>query len=125
MPMRREILIVEDEEDVRRVISAALTSAGYEVATVASGREMESYLTQHPSPTELVVLMDIALGMENGLELAQAAQARFGPLRVLFMSGFADDVLLMDKQLSPADAQFIRKPFVRSELLAAVATLAA
>lgn len=123
--MRREILVVEDEEDVRLVISAALTSAGYEVSTVSDGREMNAFLSEHPSPAELMILMDIALGAENGLALARDAVARFGPLRILFMSGFADEVLVMDHRNAHKDAQFIRKPFVRSELLAAVATLAA
>ena len=115
------VLVVEDEEVVRRVIERILKKAGYEVMTAASGGDALLLCERHPGSIDLL-LTDVVMPQMSGRELAERlAQVRKG-LRVLFMSGYTDDAIVHHGvQQSPG--HFVGKPFAASELTAKVRTV--
>jgi PAS domain S-box-containing protein len=115
------ILLVEDDASVGAVTEMMLTDLGHKVHRAANADEA---LRVVGSDAELdVVLSDVVMpGEMNGVELAKHA-ATFRPgLRILLTSGYAGDSL--DESLAQGAWPFLRKPFLSSELAAALAKLA-
>jgi PAS domain S-box-containing protein len=99
------ILVVEDEEPIRRLVQRVLEAAGYRVLTAASGAEARALRERHGEAIDLL-LTDIVLPWESGPELAGALPGT----RVLFMSGYAERAARAAAELRPG-ANFIAKPF--------------
>ena len=113
-----ELLLVEDDPAVRASTASALRRAGYRVATSASGAEALALLaTGSIRPTAMV--SDVVMPGMSGPELAARIAEDRPEMRVVFMSGYADDDLLMEG-LERHAINFVSKPFTRSELLQAV-----
>ena len=109
------VLVVEDEDHVRRVLVAVLSRCGYHVLEASSGEEALGIFSQRPDAIHLVVT-DMVMPKMSGRELAdQLCDARPGT-RVVFMSGYGDDVLFRTGALSPG-MSFLRKP-LRPDVLA-------
>ena len=73
-----DILIIEDDDDIRAVYSTTLRSAGYRVVTVADGEEALLYLRVAPVPPRLI-LLDLMMPRMNGWQF-RAAQRRIPAL---------------------------------------------
>jgi PAS domain S-box-containing protein len=115
------ILLVEDDASVGAVTEMMLTDLGHRVHRAANADEALRVVW---SDAELdVVLSDVVMpGEMNGVELAKQA-ATFRPgLRILLTSGYAGDSL--DESLSQGAWPFLRKPFLSTELAAALAKVA-
>lgn len=109
------ILLVDDEELVRRFAQNVLERAGYAVTAAASGGEaLQIVREQMPQ----VLLTDIVMPDMSGLVLAAQAHHAWPSLSVIFMSGFANRY---EEELSGSVC--LRKPFTASELLAAIEDL--
>ena len=116
MPVARgeTVLVVEDDPDMRARAVALLDSLGYqtlEAATAAAALE-------HLGPTaELdLLLTDVVLsGGMNGRELAVEAERRGPGIKVLYMSGYAENAIVHHGRLDP-DADLLQKPFRRADL---------
>ncbi len=108
-PGKETVLVVEDEDAVRRLVRLALEGQGYTVLTASCGSEAQTVLKAHSGPIDLL-LTDVIMPQISGRDLAQSIrQARPG-LRVLYMSGYTDDAL--DRHgIQNATDQFIQKPF--------------
>jgi CheY-like chemotaxis protein len=103
------ILLVEDEEAVRRMAARALVSRGYTVLEAANGAEALELVRQAPEPIDLVIT-DVIMPVVGGRELGERlAELRPG-LQVLFISGYADDDVVRRGLLSPG-SPFLQKPF--------------
>ncbi len=89
------ILIVDDEEALVRVARRMLESAGYLTLTATSGEEALRLLDRLGGPLHLL-LTDVVMPGMGGPELATRVLARHPETRVLFTSGYADDVALRD-----------------------------
>ncbi len=113
----RRILLVEDDDGVRELMSDVLEAAGYHV--VSSGRPAHALELVHASVFELLVTDVIMPGM-SGSELARAAVAERPGLRVLFVSGYAGEAVAR-REGAGLDGHFLQKPFSERELLASVA----
>jgi len=111
------ILVVEDEPDLRKLLSGILQSGGYHVLAAANADEALR-LAQN-SPVNLV-LTDIIMPGINGVELVARLRAAHSSVTVLYMSGYDRDGLT---RRVDADAKFIPKPFTPQALLARVAEL--
>ncbi len=106
---RETILLVEDETPVRTLTTQILREAGYTVMA-ANGAEQALRIAQdHAGPIHLL-LTDIILPGTRGTELARAIVAQRPDLRVLFMSGYADDAVLQHGVLD-SGSRFIGKPY--------------
>jgi CheY-like chemotaxis protein len=114
------VLVVEDEELVRRVTTRVLTRHGYTVLEAESAEAALAACDALPAPPDLV-LTDVVMPGLSGRELAERLTARFPKLRVVLLSGYtadtvvrygvADDrVTFLQKPYTPAGlAQFVRR----------------
>jgi two-component system, cell cycle sensor histidine kinase and response regulator CckA len=109
------ILLVEDEEGVRRLLSHILHKRGYQVLEASDGDEALRIFAQRASEIELV-LTDMVMPHMSGRELAERIRQERPDLKVVFMSGYTDDVLVRTGALSPG-MSFLQKP-LRPEVLA-------
>ena len=112
------ILIVDDEEQVRRLLVRGLQQGEYDVIEAAGAQEAIAILEQENGQVQLVVT-DIAMPVMNGVELADRIHARWPSLPVLFVSGHPYDVVALNQDAIAAD-RFLQKPFKVATLLAKV-----
>jgi PAS domain S-box-containing protein len=112
------ILLVEDEDDVRRFALAALASNGYEVYIAGDAFEALRLAEQHAGQLDLL-FSDVILPDQTGIELAAALRARWPGLPILLASGYADQRShsgVVQKEGYP----YIQKPYRLAQLLMAV-----
>jgi two-component system cell cycle sensor histidine kinase/response regulator CckA len=109
------ILLAEDEDSVRRLIKHLLTARGYTVLDAPDGGEAARIFERHTGPIHLLLTDMIMPGM-GGPELAQKLLECRPDLKVIYMSGYTDDMLLRTGALGPG-ISFLRKP-VKSDVLA-------
>ena len=107
------ILLVEDENALRLVLSETLGEAGYTILSASSCIEAVALARAHPGRIH-VLLTDVIMPEMNGLALAERIRSARPDVSVLFMSGYADDVL--GPVLDP-NVHFLHKPFLREALL--------
>jgi two-component system, cell cycle sensor histidine kinase and response regulator CckA len=108
------VLVVEDQEPVRRQACRILEAHGYHV-TDAGGAE-EALAAWRPVD---VLVTDVVMPGMTGQELAQIALERNPDLRVVYMSGHTEDVLVRSGARA-RNLAFVQKPFTRVTLLRAV-----
>jgi two-component system cell cycle sensor histidine kinase/response regulator CckA len=109
------ILLVEDNDGVRRVASHILRAGGYTVIEAASPSGALKLACERDAPLDLL-LTDVVMPEMSGPVLAAQLQAGQPGLPVVFASGFTDRAAAL-----PAGTHFVSKPFDGPELLAAVA----
>ncbi|MFI1996637.1 ATP-binding protein [Actinoplanes sp. NPDC020271] len=109
------ILVVEDEDALRQVITRILTHAGYHVLAAAGGAEAVHIAQTHPSIPSLL-FTDVMMPGMLGNEAADRIRAVHPHLPVLYMSGYARPVLAETGRL-PDGVAIIEKPFTSQELL--------
>jgi two-component system, cell cycle sensor histidine kinase and response regulator CckA len=108
------VLVVEDQEPVRRQACRILEAHGYQVTEAAGGEEALAGW----QPVDVLVTDVVMPGM-TGQELAQIALDRNPDLRVVYMSGHTEDVLVRNGARA-GNIAFVQKPFTRLTLLRAV-----
>ncbi|MGC4063941.1 MAG: ATP-binding protein [Polyangiaceae bacterium] len=108
------ILVVEDEEAVRKLAERILRKAGYCVAVAGSGAEALRLWEAIGEKVELL-LTDVVMPQMSGRELAERLCADKPALKVLYMSGYTDDAIVHHGVLD-ADARLIGKPFAAADL---------
>jgi len=108
------ILLVEDEEAVRELASMILSAKGYSVVEARSSKEAEQIGAQRSGEIHLL-LTDIIMPGTSGRELARRMMARHPRMRVLYMSGYTDNVLAQDGVLEQG-VSFLQKPFTPADL---------
>jgi two-component system cell cycle sensor histidine kinase/response regulator CckA len=114
-PGSARVLVVEDQDPVRRQACRILEDHGYVVRQAGSGDEALAGW----EPVD-VLITDVVMPGMGGHQLAEAARKREPGLRVVYMSGHTDDVLVHDSARQ-RDIAFVQKPFTRDSLLQAVA----
>jgi two-component system cell cycle sensor histidine kinase/response regulator CckA len=113
------ILLVEDEEGLRALNARGLTSRGYTVLEAGNGVEAIDVLEKIDGRVDLVV-SDVVMPEMDGPTLLRELRSRDPGLKIIFVSGYAEDAF--QKHL-PADGQqfaFLAKPFTLKQLVAAV-----
>jgi two-component system, cell cycle sensor histidine kinase and response regulator CckA len=113
------ILLVEDEEGLRALNARGLTSRGYTVLEAGNGVEAIDVLEKVDGRVDLVV-SDVVMPEMDGPTLLRELRSRDPSLKIIFVSGYAEDAF--QKHL-PADGQqfaFLAKPFTLKQLVAAV-----
>jgi two-component system, cell cycle sensor histidine kinase and response regulator CckA len=108
------VLLVEDEEAVRELTEMILTTNGYAVLSAKSAAEAEEFSAHHSGEIHLV-LTDIMMPGTSGRELARRIVARHPRARVLYMSGYTDNVLAQGGVLEEG-VSFLQKPFTPAVL---------
>jgi len=109
------ILVVEDEEEVRKLAVQILRRQGYTVLEASQGNEASHICEQHKGPIHLMV-MDVVMPGMNGRELVKSLEPHHPEMKVLYMSGYTDNAIvhhgILEKGLS-----FLQKPFTLEGLL--------
>lgn len=119
-PAPRRVLIVDDEEPVRRFVDRVLSDAGYETATAADGAEALQ-LAATLGAFDIVVT-DLMMPQMPGDELARRLRQNEPGLKVLYLTGFSDN-LFKEKVTLWEDEAFLDKPCSVKALREAVALL--
>jgi CheY-like chemotaxis protein len=112
------VLLVEDEDALRRLGADMLRRQGYTVSEARDGVEALSLLDQLSDSVALVIT-DVIMPRMGGPELARRATDRWPALKMLFTSGYVDEALGQSRSL-PEGTHFIAKPFTRTDLTLAV-----
>jgi CheY-like chemotaxis protein len=108
------ILLIEDEEGVRRFSRRVLEAAGYQVLTAALGEDALELARSHTGPIHLLVT-DVVMPRMSGPQAAEALQEKNPNLKVLFMSGYTDDAVIRYGVLR-AQTPYLAKPFTPAAL---------
>ncbi|MDO8475980.1 MAG: PAS domain S-box protein [Candidatus Rokubacteria bacterium] len=109
------VLLVEDEEDVRGVVREILALAGFTVLVAASADEAERICRDHSGPVHLL-LTDVVMPRVSGVELVARLRPIRAAMRVLYMSGYADDTVLRHGAFE-SGARLLPKPFTPDSLI--------
>ena len=116
------ILLADDDEALRRLMSQVLSRNGYRVEETASGEEALALFSEIDADVDLLV-SDVVMGELSGPELATKLREAQPGLKVLLTSGTAEATVLDD--LGPGRTAFLAKPFKPSGLIDAVHELLA
>ncbi len=108
------VLVIDDEPSIRMLILEVLEENGYVGLEAGDGRTGLEILENEPRVDLMITDLGLPGGM-NGRQVAEAARIRRSALKILFISGFAEQAVLGDGPL-PAGTAFITKPFVMSAL---------
>jgi len=108
------ILLVEDEEAVRTMVSKILRNKGYTVLEAAHSEEAFEISERHEGPIHLMVT-DVIMPQMSGPELAERLAPRLPEMKVLYMSGYPDNTIVQHGVLEPGTA-FLQKPFTLNAL---------
>lgn len=108
------ILVVEDEAAVRKPICRTLARNGYTVLEAADAVEALAIAERHEGTIHLL-LTDLVLPQMNGRSLAELLETQYADMRVLFISGYAYD-MIPSLNLCEQDRPFLQKPFTLDAL---------
>jgi two-component system cell cycle sensor histidine kinase/response regulator CckA len=115
------ILLVEDEEGLRALNARGLTSRGYTVLEAGNGVEAMEIFRKNGGKVDLVV-SDVVMPEMDGPTLLKELRKRNPTLKIIFVSGYAEEAF--EKSLPPEDGRkqfsFLPKPFTLKQLVAAV-----
>ena len=103
------ILLVEDDEGLRELVSAALRKYGFTVLEAAHGGEALLLCENHQSPIHLM-LTDVVMPQLSGSALAERLRPLHPEMKVLYMSGYTENAIVHHGVLH-AGFNFIQKPF--------------
>jgi signal transduction histidine kinase len=112
------LLLVEDNDELRGATQGILEALGYRVATAANGTEALAALERLGGRIDLVICDVVMPGM-SGQEVVEQLRARRPEIRVIFMSGYTDNVVLRHGILE-GEYDFLEKPFSADRLAAKI-----
>ncbi len=109
------ILLVEDNDGLRKLATRLLEHAGYTVLGTATGEEAMRVLERHDAPVQLL-LSDVVMPGMSGRLLAERLAQSHPAMKVLYMSGYTSDTVVRHGVLE-AHVPFLNKPFTAAALL--------
>ena len=107
-----KILVVDDEQFIQESLGQFFKSKGEEVQTA---NDIKSALSQIEAFCPQLILLDVKLGEESGLDVIQYAKERHNEIRVILVTGFSDAAMQEKAKTLGADAIFF-KPVIFSKL---------
>lgn len=112
-----KILVVDDTESMRLLLTDALTHDGHSVSVAMNGQEALKMLSQDPKGFHLVIT-DYEMEPIHGLELTRRIKEEYPHVKVIFMTGFGGEIF--SAALASGACGTLRKPFSPDSLAAAV-----
>ena len=112
------LLIVEDDLDVRKMMTKILQSHGYATMEAADGYEAVRVYREHKRAIDLVIL-DVVMPGKNGKEVFDEIVALDPRVKAIFVSGYTGDVVI-DKGIQSEKVDFLEKPLSLARLQAKV-----
>jgi len=112
------VLLLEDNDSVRSLISQVMTGKGYRVIEAVDGEDGVGKFRQHQDEIALVIL-DVIMPKKNGGDAYDEIRAMKHDVRAIFISGYTGDII--DRQrISEDGANFLQKPILPDKLLTLV-----
>lgn len=118
---RGTVLLVEDEDGVRRLSTRALENAGWRVLAAPSGEAALQMLDTEPAPPAVLV-SDVVMPGMDGTQVVRAVRARYPAIPVVLVSGYSESAAM--DGLPDDDLHFLPKPYTLRQLVAQVDTMA-
>jgi PAS domain S-box-containing protein len=115
------VLLVEDDDQLRKLAARSLRGHGYQVIAAADGVEALEAFEHHRGDIALLIT-DVVMPRMSGRQLAEALRERAPRMKVLYMSGYTDDAIVRHG-VSQAEVAFIEKPHMPDALLSKVREL--
>jgi two-component system cell cycle sensor histidine kinase/response regulator CckA len=103
------LLVVDDDPAVLRMAAKVLRRGGYEVLEAGGGREALEIAAEHGGRIRLL-LTDVVMPEMGGREVSEALRKRYPHIRVLFMSAYTEDEVIL-RGVRVAEVDFVSKPF--------------
>ena len=103
------VLVVEDEDLVRKLMRTILESRGYAVLDARGGDEGFQVCRNHQGPIH-VLITDVVMPRMNGKEVAKRLRSIYPDIRVLYVSGYTADAI-DQRGVLETGIQFLQKPF--------------
>ena len=116
MAQKSRILICDDEDALRTILSSELAGAGYEVATAADGEEG---VTEVKNRKFDLVLLDIKMPKMDGFEVLKYIKKDHPGVKVIMLTGFADLKNAIESKKYGAE-DFVSKPYDLVDLLTTI-----
>ena len=114
-PGSETILLVEDDDVIRKLLRELLRSNGYRVITASEGTEALTHAADYPDMIDLLVT-DMVMPGIDGRELSDRLQRSNRSLKTIYISGYTQDEQLY-RQAEEGELDFLQKPFTPSALL--------
>jgi CheY-like chemotaxis protein len=111
----KTVLVLDDEPDVRRLVSAMLASSGYTVLTAGDGENAINTFQKSKQPVDLLLLDVVSPGLSGPMVADRIAELQPG-LRVLFMSGY-EDTSVVRRYVVDKGFALLTKPFTADQLV--------
>jgi DNA-binding response OmpR family regulator len=115
------ILLVEDNRELRELVQSTLQAQGYKILVAESPKDAERTASQYPGTIDLL-LTDVVMPEMSGMELAARLRERRSNLKIFYMSGYSDS-MVMHAQAEGTDSTFFQKPFAPGVLAGKVREL--
>jgi two-component system cell cycle sensor histidine kinase/response regulator CckA len=112
------VLVAEDDDTLRQLVESVLTKAGYRVLVADSAMRAEQVAGEHAGEIDLLIT-DVVMPQVSGRELAENLLVTRPKTKVLWMSGYAEEMIAHHGMLDEG-IQFLQKPFSPVELKAKV-----
>ena len=110
MPNKATILVVDDEDSALQLMREALAGDDYEVYAAHDGDEAWKALQQGAVKDLALLLTDLVMPKMDGMELARKVTQAYPGAKILFISGYADEIVYAHQDLAGVSA-FLPKPF--------------
>ncbi|WP_447978562.1 response regulator [Candidatus Nitrospira bockiana] len=117
----KTVLVVDDEPKLRKILTLGLESRGFTVLEAQDGQEALAICKAHQGPIHLL-LIDVVMPNLSGVELAPMVLAIRPESKVILMSGYRDEQVLLNAALNP-NTPFFHKPFTMDALVQTIQEL--
>jgi len=105
---------VEDDALLRKLATLVLSGLGYTLLLAVDGQDALRVLESHPGPVDLLAT-DVMMPHMGGRELAAILRPRYPKMKILFLSGYTDDDVLLNG-IRQSHGAFLQKPYSPSSL---------
>jgi CheY-like chemotaxis protein len=109
------LLVVEDEPSVRHLARGVLEAQGYEVLSASNGQNALHVAREHKGSPIRLVVTDVIMPVMDGKVMAEWLKTTYPDLKILFTSGYTDDVIAQHGVFEPGVA-FLPKPYTPGNL---------
>jgi two-component system chemotaxis response regulator CheY len=115
------VMVVDDEENIRKIVRMTLTKAGYDVVEAEDGEAAVKVLKSDDNPLMVdVIICDIRMPKVNGVEAIQYFRSQFPSIPVIVLTGYPDTDLAVSL-LKQGVVDYVTKPVEGDKLAAVVA----
>ncbi len=104
------VLLVEDEEDLRKSAEGILTKLNFRVLSAVDGHEAIRIFNEQPDKIQIMVT-DLTMPGMSGMALAKTIREQSRNLPVVFISGYTENIDALNQELGNGNSHFLTKPF--------------